>query len=140
MSAILDSGRQAIVTDQQLDARQQSMVEVWEQHMAAEFTAKDIDAAMARSWSTASLIPSRCRGCCLASSQRASGPKSPLPRLLFDGEKIAGERIYWDQASVLAQLGLIDAAELPISDGAAARKASDPRAEPSNELIRRRGG
>jgi hypothetical protein len=28
----------------------------------------------------------------------------------FDGDKIAFERIYWDQASMLAQLGLLDKA------------------------------
>jgi len=31
----------------------------------------------------------------------------------FEGEKIAHEHIYWDQASVLAQIGLLDPKELP---------------------------
>jgi carboxymethylenebutenolidase len=53
----------------------------------------------------------------------------------FEGGRIAGERIYWDQASVLAQVGLIDAAGLPITGAEAARKAADPNAEPSNVLI-----
>ena len=34
----------------------------------------------------------------------------------FDGSKIAHEHIYWDQASVLAQIGLIDTNNLPITD------------------------
>jgi carboxymethylenebutenolidase len=34
----------------------------------------------------------------------------------FDGSKIAHEYIYWDQASVLAQIGLIDTKNLPITD------------------------
>ena len=34
----------------------------------------------------------------------------------FDGSKIAHEHIYWDQASVLAQIGLIDTKNLPITD------------------------
>ena len=55
----------------------------------------------------------------------------------FEDGKIAGERIYWDQASVLAQLGLIDAAKLPVTGAEAARKAVDPRSEPSNALIQR---
>ena len=33
----------------------------------------------------------------------------------FDGDKIAHEHIYWDQASVLAQIGFIDTKTLPIT-------------------------
>jgi carboxymethylenebutenolidase len=32
----------------------------------------------------------------------------------FDGDKIAHEHIYWDQASLLAQIGLLDSKSLPI--------------------------
>lgn len=32
----------------------------------------------------------------------------------FKGNKIAHEHIYWDQASILSQIGLIDSKELPI--------------------------
>jgi carboxymethylenebutenolidase len=55
----------------------------------------------------------------------------------FEGGKVQGERIYWDQASVLAQVGLLDAAKLPVCGAEAARKVIDPSAEPSNTLIRR---
>jgi carboxymethylenebutenolidase len=48
---------------------------------------------------------------------------------------IAGERIYWDQASVLAQVGLIDAASLPVTSAEAVRKAGDVTSEASNTLI-----
>jgi carboxymethylenebutenolidase len=54
----------------------------------------------------------------------------------FRDGKIAAERIYWDQASVLVQLGLIDPAHLPVAGAEAARKVLDP-ALPSNGLIRR---
>ncbi|HEU0075547.1 MAG TPA: ester cyclase [Dehalococcoidia bacterium] len=57
----------------------------------------------------------------------------------FEGDKIAGERIYWDQASVLAQVGVLDATFLPVTGAEAARKAMDPASEPSNELIERGG-
>src|SRR5579871_3990032 len=40
----------------------------------------------------------------------------------FDGAKIACERIYWDQASVLVQLGLLDPTGLPVAGVASARK------------------
>ncbi len=55
----------------------------------------------------------------------------------FEDEKISGERIYWDQASVLAQVGLIDAEMLPATGIKASRKVVDPTQEPSNRLIKR---
>jgi len=56
----------------------------------------------------------------------------------FRDGKLAHENIYWDQASVLAQLGLIDARTLPVAGAESARKALDPSL-PSNTLIRRAG-
>jgi carboxymethylenebutenolidase len=56
----------------------------------------------------------------------------------FRDGKLAHEHIYWDQASVLAQLGLIDAAKLPVGGAASAAKVRDPSL-PSNALIRRAG-
>ena len=55
----------------------------------------------------------------------------------FEGDRIAGERIYWDQASVLAQVGLIDTVDLPVVGAEGARKAFDVASEPSNLLIDR---
>jgi carboxymethylenebutenolidase len=54
----------------------------------------------------------------------------------FKDGKIAGERIYWDQASVLGQVGLIDTQELPAWGAEVAHKAVDP-ARPMNQLIDR---
>jgi carboxymethylenebutenolidase len=54
----------------------------------------------------------------------------------FRESKLAHEHIYWDQASVLVQLGLLDAASLPVAGVETARKALDPSL-PSNELMRR---
>lgn len=58
----------------------------------------------------------------------------------FEGGKIAGERIYWDQASALVQIGLLDGHGLPVTGAEAARKVVDPAAEPSNERITQLGG
>jgi carboxymethylenebutenolidase len=44
----------------------------------------------------------------------------------FRGDKLAHEHIYWDQASVLVQLGLLDCSKLPIAGVESARKAADP--------------
>jgi carboxymethylenebutenolidase len=54
----------------------------------------------------------------------------------FRDGKLANEHIYWDQASVLVQLGLLDAAKLPVAGMESARKLADPRL-PSNHLIER---
>lgn len=55
----------------------------------------------------------------------------------FVDGKISGERIYWDQASVLTQIGLLDVQRLPVTGIEAARKVMDPAQEPSNTLITR---
>ncbi len=55
----------------------------------------------------------------------------------FRDGKLAHEHIYWDQASVLVQLGLIDAGKLPVAGVESARKVLDPSL-PSNELMNRR--
>ena len=52
----------------------------------------------------------------------------------FRDGKLAHEHIYWDQASVLVQLGLLDAGKLPVAGVETAKKLADPRV-PSNRLI-----
>lgn len=54
---------------------------------------------------------------------------------IVDG-KVTYEHIYWDQASLLVQVGLIDPAKLPVIGADQARKLRDPTL-PSNELIHR---
>lgn len=52
----------------------------------------------------------------------------------FQGDKVAHEHIYWDQASVLVQLGLLDAEGLPIAGVETAQKVLDVSL-PSNTLM-----
>jgi carboxymethylenebutenolidase len=54
----------------------------------------------------------------------------------FRDGKLSHEHIYWDQASVLVQLGLLDAAKLPVAGVESARKALDAKL-PSNALMNR---
>src|SRR5215831_16114420 len=54
----------------------------------------------------------------------------------FDGDKMAHEHIYWDQASVLVQLGLLQSGGLPVVGAEGARSVLD-RTIRLNELIRR---
>ncbi|OCL10172.1 dienelactone hydrolase-like protein [Glonium stellatum] len=63
------------------------------------------------------------------------------------GGKLYHERVYWDQASVLLQAGLLDPEEvpenlrqkgveiLPVAGAEAARKILDQESEPGNEMI-----
>ena len=54
----------------------------------------------------------------------------------FRDGKLFNEHIYWDQASVLVQLGLLDPATLPVAGVESARKVMDPTL-PSNRLMER---
>ena len=54
----------------------------------------------------------------------------------FRDGKLAHEHIYWDQASVLVQLGLLDSEKLPVVGVESARKVLDP-AMLANRLIKR---
>jgi len=57
----------------------------------------------------------------------------------FRDGKLSNEHIYWDQASVLVQLGLLDATNLPVAGLETAKKLADPSL-PSNHLIERAKG
>jgi carboxymethylenebutenolidase len=68
-----------------------------------------------------------------------TGREVELPVVVVMGievGKFTYEHIYWDQASLLMQVGLLDPATLPVSGGEQARKLVDP-ALPSNALIHR---
>jgi len=71
---------------------------------------------------------------------KPTGRKVAIPFVVvvgFEGGKVAFERIYWDQASVLVQLGLLDKAGLPVSGAEQAARLLDPSL-PSNTLIPKR--
>jgi carboxymethylenebutenolidase len=68
---------------------------------------------------------------------KPTGRKVAIPFVVvvgFEQGRIAFERIYWDQASMLVQIGLIDASELPVSGAEQAARLLDPNL-PSNTLI-----
>lgn len=48
----------------------------------------------------------------------------------FKDGKISHEHIYWDQASVLVQIGLLDSTGLPVTGAEGARKVLDPQLPP----------
>ncbi|GLK70329.1 nuclear transport factor 2 family protein [Ancylobacter dichloromethanicus] len=48
----------------------------------------------------------------------------------FKDDKVSHEHIYWDQASVLVQLGLLDPTGLPVGGAEVARRVLDPKLPP----------
>jgi carboxymethylenebutenolidase len=68
-----------------------------------------------------------------------SGCSVQLPMVAvvkFEGDKVAHEHIYWDQASVLVQVGLLNRKGLPIAGAETAQKVMD-KSLPSNGLMQR---
>ncbi|WP_428490849.1 ester cyclase [Rhodopila sp.] len=68
---------------------------------------------------------------------RPTGRRVEIPMVAivqFRDGKIVHEHIYWDQASVLVQIGKLDPAGLPVAGVETARKVMD-KALPSNALI-----
>jgi len=69
-----------------------------------------------------------------------TGRKVVLPHVVVmgfdDAGRVAYEHIYWDQASLLVQVGLLDPKLIPVSGAEQARRLLDPE-QPANELIER---
>ncbi len=66
-----------------------------------------------------------------------TGRKVEIPMVAivqFQGEKLLHEHIYWDQASVLVQIGLLEAMALPVTGVNQAHKVLDKNL-PSNQLM-----
>jgi carboxymethylenebutenolidase len=53
----------------------------------------------------------------------------------FRDGKLSHEHIYWDQASVLVQVGLLNPAGLPVTGAEQAEKLLSPRTIPANTLL-----
>jgi carboxymethylenebutenolidase len=70
-----------------------------------------------------------------------TGKKVMLPHVVVMGfdeaGRVAYEHIYWDQATLLVQVGLLDPALLPVAGAEQAKRLLDPSL-PANEMIRRR--
>ena len=82
-------------------------------------------------------MTSRSTGCCPALSRPANMSRFRLVAIVrFRGDKLYNEHIYWDQASVLAQIGLLDPARLPVAGIETAKKLVD-KSLPSNTLMAR---
>lgn len=177
-----------------MSSAQQAMVHTWEQHMAAEFQLKDVDATMETMSANPYLnhVPVMTGGESYEAIKYFYGhhfsPGHPsdtevipvsrtvgndrivdelihkfthnismrwiLPGIPptdkkievavvviieFEEGKILGERIYWDQASVLVQLGLLDRESFPVVGVESARKVLDHSKHLSNDLIEREG-
>jgi carboxymethylenebutenolidase len=69
-----------------------------------------------------------------------TGRKVVLPHVVVMGFDEAGrvlyEHIYWDQATLLVQVGILDPARLPVAGAEQAKRLLDPT-QPANEIISR---
>ena len=81
------------------------LVTPWEAHCRYEFETRDMDATMATMVRTVSI---------------------PMVAVVqSEGDKLVHEHIYWDQPSVLVQLGKLDPHGLPVLGAETARKMLD---------------
>jgi len=68
-----------------------------------------------------------------------TGKKVEIPLVAivkFEEGQVAHEHIYWDQASVLVQIGLLDPQRLPVAGVETAQKVTNKEL-PSNQLMKR---
>src|SRR5882762_11574108 len=88
-------------------------------------------------WSPGSPIHASSTICCQESQPTGRSVEIPVVVVAqFRDGKLASEHLYWDQASVLVQIGKLDPAGLPIAGVEVARKVVD-RTLPSNRLMAR---
>ena len=71
---------------------------------------------------------------------KPTGRKVAVPTVVIVGfdqdNKITHEHIYWDQATMLVQLGLLDPSALPVTGAEQTARLIDPEL-PSNTLIQK---
>src|SRR5258708_794176 len=106
------------------------LVALSEAHCRHEFETRDVDATMA----TMVAGPDVTHGPTMTRRRRVA--VRLVASVRFEGDKVAHEHIYWDQASVLGQVGLLDSKSLPVAGIETARKVAD-NALPSNRLMTR---
>jgi hypothetical protein len=103
-----------------------SLGEVFDDHVRCEFELKDADAAIATMTEDA------------YRANRVDASLSPMPQWSGSRTESSYEHNYWDQASLLIQIGLLDPARLRALGVEQARKVADKHV-PSNELMHRFG-
>ena len=134
--------RRAIGPDFDLEA-------LWEAHTRYEFDTRDVAATMATMVAEPYVnhVPVMTGGVGARDLARlyanhfipATGRYVEVPTVAivkFRGGKLCHEHIYWDQASVLVQIGLLDPEGLPVAGAETAQKLADETL-PSNTLMRR---
>lgn len=135
------------MSDPSLTTAQELLRDLWEAHVRYEFATRNTEGTLATVVEDAYVnhIPVLTGGVGREAlrefysrrfipQMRVEIPLVAIVR--FRDGKLAHEHIYWDQASALVQLGLLDPAILPVAGRETARKALDPRL-PSNALIER---
>jgi carboxymethylenebutenolidase len=86
------------------------------------------------------LLYPRLRDAGHSAQPQAHGRKVAVPTVVIVGfdqdNKITHEHVYWDQATMLVQLGLLDPSALPVTGAEQTARLIDPEL-PSNTLIQK---
>jgi carboxymethylenebutenolidase len=126
-----------------MTGKSKSFGEVFDAHTAAKFQTPDtlVSRTVGKSQLVDELILSSTHDCempAILPGIKPTGRKVAVPTVVsvgFDQDsQITHEHIYWDQATMLVQLGLLDKAALPVTGAEQAARLLDPKL-PSNTLI-----
>src|ERR1700758_3809255 len=130
-----------------LTPAQQTLNDLWEEHLRDEFATRDTKIVpISRTIGAERLVAEMIFKFThtiemdwMLPGIAPTGKRVECPLVVivhFRDGKLSNEHIYWDQASVLVQLGLLDPSSLPVAGLETARKLANPRL-PSNHLIER---
>jgi carboxymethylenebutenolidase len=126
-----------------MTGKSKSFGEVFDAPTAAKFQTRDtlVSRTVGKSQLVDELILSSTHDCempAILPGIKPTGRKVAVPTVVsvgFDQDsQITHEHIYWDQATMLVQLGLLDKAALPVTGAEQAARLLDPKL-PSNTLI-----
>src|SRR5690349_15571626 len=119
------------------------LIRLWEEHTKHEFSTRDTESTLATMTEDAYVnhVPVMTGGygkpalrrfysrdfipAIRPTNRRVEVPLVAIVR--FRGDKLVHEHIYWDQASVLKQIGLLSDDSLPVFGAETARKVLDPK-------------
>jgi carboxymethylenebutenolidase len=108
------------------------LIELWEEHIADEFAIKDAQATIGTMCADAYVnhVPTLAGGYGMLPGVAPTYRKVQIPLVAIVGfrdDKLVHEHIYWDQASVLKQIGLLNDPALPVFGAETAEKVLDPK-------------
>jgi len=137
-----------------MTSEENKLVALWEKHMESEFVSKDVDETMDTMVENCYVnhVPVRTGGVGAIAvkdfysrffipTMPEDTKTIPISRTVGRDQivdetipKVISEQIYWDQASVLVQIGVLDPTGLPVDGIQSSHKVVDARGIPSRQL------